>query len=343
MLLGLIPVFHVLAAVDTAFDRWLSGIVAVESILASIKVWYFAQPYQNTGALVLMINHIVRDCIAFLFLAFVVLFGFALALHVLFRGLVEESSQNCSSDPCHVQESDVIAGVDAFGSCEGSLAKLLFALLGAFEPEVLRLSGSLSWLITAVFVAYLIAETIVLLNLLIAIVGDTFDRAKGNEEAHMLMMRAKFIDDREAALSEVERGKMERQIGKYVFVLEDKDFQSDSDSSAPWMGRVAQIECSVRVATKDTPENLDAGMANNTEKVLQLQEANREKAQGDQTRLAERLVEVQQEQQRTISEQRRVTEDLEILKSSAEAIGETTVNQMETLVTLFQNRHLDEE
>ena len=48
-----------------------------------------------------------------------------------------------------------------------------------------------------------------LLNLLIAIMGDTFDRAKDNEEAQMLMMRAKFIDDREAALTEMEQRKME--------------------------------------------------------------------------------------------------------------------------------------
>ena len=64
-------------------------------------------------------------------------------------------------------------------------------------------------MITAIFVVYLIVEMIVLLNLLIAIMGDTFDRAKSKEEAQLLMVRAKFIDEAEAALSEAEQNRME--------------------------------------------------------------------------------------------------------------------------------------
>lgn len=51
----------------------------------------------------------------------------------------------------------------------------------------------------------MVSEMIVLLNLLIAIMGDTFDRVKDSEEIQLLIGRAKFIDACEAALSEAQK------------------------------------------------------------------------------------------------------------------------------------------
>jgi len=42
---------------------------------------------------------------------------------------------------------------------------------------------------------------IVMVNMLIAIMGDTFDRVKSTEEEQLLMGRARFIDACEAQLS----------------------------------------------------------------------------------------------------------------------------------------------
>jgi len=41
----------------------------------------------------------------------------------------------------------------------------------------------------------------VLLNLLIAIMGDTFDRVKFSANAHLTMARASFVDECEAGLT----------------------------------------------------------------------------------------------------------------------------------------------
>lgn len=69
-----------------------------------------------------MIDNIAKDCVAFLALAFIILVGFAIALHVLFKSVANES------DDC----ADVS---DAFGTFPSSLLSLFYALLGAFEPE----------------------------------------------------------------------------------------------------------------------------------------------------------------------------------------------------------------
>lgn len=71
-----------------------------------------------------MIENIIKDCIAFLALAFVVLFGFALALRVLFRGVQPES---------YTRED-----YRQFGTFQESLLTLFYALLGTFDPEVAK-------------------------------------------------------------------------------------------------------------------------------------------------------------------------------------------------------------
>ena len=71
-----------------------------------------------------------------------------------------------------------------------------------------RADDDLGWLIVAAFILYLITLVILLLNLLISTMGDTFDKVKSNEDDLLLMNRAKFINSCEAALSESERQKI---------------------------------------------------------------------------------------------------------------------------------------
>ena len=55
----------------------------------------------------------------------------------------------------------------------------------------------------------MIVAVILLLNLLIAIMGDTFDKIKSSEESQRLMARAKFIDAYEASLRSKQRDEIE--------------------------------------------------------------------------------------------------------------------------------------
>lgn len=65
------------------------------------------------------------------------------------------------------------------------------------------------WLGLTFFILYMLAILIVLLNLLIAIMGDTFDRVKGTEDTQFLLGRADVIDDVEAMLSYGEKQEIE--------------------------------------------------------------------------------------------------------------------------------------
>ena len=74
--------------------------------------------------------------------------------------------------------------------------------------QIYLAAGDLSWLVALTFIAYTLTQLIVLLNLLISIMGDTFDRVKSTEEAQLLVGQAQFIDSCEAGLTQSEQTKI---------------------------------------------------------------------------------------------------------------------------------------
>ena len=96
-----------------------------------------------------MIDNIAKDCVYFLGLASIILFGFSLALHVLFRGVldlqildeaVEDPEQLVTVSTLTEANWDAVVTGDVerdFGSFQDSLVTLFYALLGNFEPEAM--------------------------------------------------------------------------------------------------------------------------------------------------------------------------------------------------------------
>ena len=92
-----------------------------------------------------MVDNIARDSQHFLYLAFVILCGFAFSLRILFRHTVPENnseldSSNVPNAVNNAQNSPVcgseVDAQEAFGSPWRSLATLFYALLGDFDPAV---------------------------------------------------------------------------------------------------------------------------------------------------------------------------------------------------------------
>lgn len=59
------------------------------------------------------------------------------------------------------------------------------------------------------FVAYMMAMMVILLNLLIAIMGDTYDKVTHTKEMQFLKTKARVIDDIETLVGEQQREKMQ--------------------------------------------------------------------------------------------------------------------------------------
>ena len=162
LILTVIPAFHCIELFRSGYQKLLSVSASVGVIMVYVKVqsvpltafkstaclfqvWYHAQAFQSTGALVLMIDYIFQDAVYFLGLAFIVLCGFAFALSFLLRhaasdyphlSVTDNVSNSTDSEKAKDIEENREKARDAFGDIFRSVETLFFALLGDFDRDV---------------------------------------------------------------------------------------------------------------------------------------------------------------------------------------------------------------
>lgn len=176
LLVGLVaPILHfVNQGQDVAWHSWLIGATGV---LLWWKLLYYLQLFEKTSPLVIMVFDVLKDMMAFLMISIFLLIGFAFGFIVLFQR----------------EEGDI--GQD-FSSLYRACLTLFAYLLGAFELEQFD-DTRYPQVAFGLFVAYELVMTIVLLNLLIAIMGDSYDRIKERESTTFLIAKAAIIEDME--------------------------------------------------------------------------------------------------------------------------------------------------
>lgn len=152
----------------------MQAMIAITACLVWWKLLYYLFPFENTGPQVIMIFEVLSDIRIFLFIVVLILLGFSTMFFSLF------------SDTDHTN----------FNEYHYSLVTTYTMMLGEFDQD--KITGTqLSPLITILFMLYMFIMTIVLLNLLIAIMGDSFDRIKKREEVSFYVARCATISDME--------------------------------------------------------------------------------------------------------------------------------------------------
>eukprot|EP00210_Caulerpa_lentillifera_P007761 g7406.t1 len=268
ILILIISPFHFAKLLGHDSTTVLFIFIALETFLVWVKVWYFAQIIERTRGFVLMIQSVIKDSLPFLFLAFVLLIGFSITLFGLFQHSLQEKRKRSGED------DDVAHMIEqSFGNPPKAMLTLFYAMVGTFEPEIYYNSGSLYWIIVTISGLYLSLQMIIVLNTIIAAMGDTYDRVQTTEEELLLYERAKFIDCLEAQLSKNEIAKLEDSIKKYLYFLEPKD----EDEIKLWQGRVLTIEEKVRIMIKESQEIVMTQINTSMKKI----EANMKKVEAD--------------------------------------------------------------
>ncbi|KAG2492902.1 hypothetical protein HYH03_008816 [Edaphochlamys debaryana] len=197
---------------------------AVETLVLFVRLVFFASMTDSMGSLMRMVIEIIKDMRYFFLLLGMIFGGFAIAFAVLL-------------------------GVDNL--YESVAFKLFSVMLGDWQydylVDMLHVEGmwyvpNLSVLMMSV---YGILMLIVLVNLLIAIMNDTYDRIKETEEIEVLHNRARLIVDLESLLTRETREKLQtRLLGDYLHVLVPADnkfnkFMASSESTeGEWKGRM---------------------------------------------------------------------------------------------------------
>ncbi|KXZ52570.1 hypothetical protein GPECTOR_9g614 [Gonium pectorale] len=200
------------------------AIGAMETLVLFIRLVFFASMTDSMGSLMRMVIEIIKDMRYFFTLLGMIFGGFAIAFAVL---------------------------LGANNTYEAIAFKLFSVMLGDWQYDYLldMLHTEGAWYVPRLSVmlmsVYGILMLVVLVNLLIAIMNDTYDRIKETEEIEVLHNRARLIVDLESLLTREMRDKLqERLLGDYLHVLVPADskfrkFMASSESmEGEWKGRM---------------------------------------------------------------------------------------------------------
>ena len=116
-----------------------------------------------------MIQQIFKDITFFMAILMSIMVSFSAAFFVLYR---HDSS--------------------AFNTYVDAFLSTFYMLLGDFDSNTFE-EAQLSTSATVLFVLYMFAANIVLLNLLIALMGDSYDKIQMDSNAHFLKMKRFYL------------------------------------------------------------------------------------------------------------------------------------------------------
>ena len=148
----------------------LSCLVAITTIMLWWKLLYYGKCFPSTAPLVIMVFQIIKDIASFLLLLVAILAGFGLAFFVLFR----QDTSCCMNPNCEHYNGDCHDLMASFGSFGHALVTMFGMMLGGFDLDVFY-GSPLAGLAVTLFVLYQMTMMVVLLNLLIAIMGDRWE------------------------------------------------------------------------------------------------------------------------------------------------------------------------
>ncbi|GMH43596.1 hypothetical protein BSKO_11518 [Bryopsis sp. KO-2023] len=261
----------------------LSTLVAIESILLWWKMMYYVKPFRRTGPMVISISEILRDICYFLFLGFMVVIGFTIAFFVLYRRARPRPSR---VHPIPPDFESLMRGLGApkppkvdedlreeirfrFGTIGKTMMSLFAFMLGDFDISVIYGAPN-SRTAIFLFLMYMAAMAIVLLNLLIAIMGDSYERVKNSEETQFLRARAIAIDDAESMMSSFRTRMIGAEIKTFVHVLVPK--QATEDEGDDWKGKINNLQRRFRHEIQEALKGSNAQSKIVMEKLTKMEE-----------------------------------------------------------------------
>lgn len=176
------------------------AVLAIASIAMWFNVLYYLRAFELTGPLVSMILKIAVDIIPFLIVLLLVILGFSQAFWLL---------------------SDV-EGL-SFSTIDGSLITSFTFMLGGYDNKVFEGTSLYSF---SVFLSciYMLIVSILLLNLLIALMGDSYQSVRENGLAQWRLEQAQLIIEQRCLPDAGNEP-------NWIYVLKNKDNHNDNNNN----------------------------------------------------------------------------------------------------------------
>jgi len=166
-------------------DWWLATpLYAIAAVIMWLKFLYFFRIFQATGYLIRMIIEVIIDMKSFLTVLVIIILAFALPFMVL-----AFANEN---------EDDQFVG--------GFMSAFKYTyLIGLGEWDAGGFGSVNRFLVWVYFIGTTVCQFVVLMNLLIAIIGDTFGRVAGDAIACMYQEMANIIAENDQLIPDYAR------------------------------------------------------------------------------------------------------------------------------------------
>ena len=202
-----------LSSTDTSSK---TDLLTLLSFAQSVKAFQIFSLFKSTRVLLRIVNEIVKDIVAFML--------FVLATTVTVALLFT------SATPDAELENDTYVG---------NMMHVFRLDFGDFEPD------EYSQLDKAIFILAVLVVPLIFLNMLIAIMGDTFDRVKEEQGRRDFQEMAGLVYRYEIIGYSVCKWKKRVTAWKYIFVSEDVKY-SGEEAIDVWEGRIRGIKLEIK-------------------------------------------------------------------------------------------------
>ena len=177
---GIMALYGAAAAHLTDSESLLQTVGSLGVLLNAFSVLQLLTPFESTGPLIKTVIEILRDISGYVIILLVLLWGFSVSFAVA------------------MPKNDAFMD-DTAGSLVGLLTSFE-AIVGSFHMSDFQNSES-----TGFFLLYLFGMVVIMLNLLIAIMADSYEKVKESEVVEARKLRAQTIIDEEALMSDADR------------------------------------------------------------------------------------------------------------------------------------------
>eukprot|EP00750_Incisomonas_marina_P009888 INCI16172.1.p1 GENE.INCI16172.1~~INCI16172.1.p1 ORF type:complete len:2631 (-),score=345.72 INCI16172.1:1899-9791(-) len=215
-----------------------SSWVAIAGSLLSLVTWsrllFYMRAHKATGALVRMIVEILKDMKFFMLILVVILLGFTNSTFVLLHPPYGAAT---------VSQSSILR----------SLVQMWTSVMGGFETTNYDAAPD-SWLLWVLFVLFTFIVIVVMLNLLIALMGDSYERVNNQKAQARQSELAGIIVDIETTIRKKSSSQWCLYFPRWVHVLYNPNPPTEDLS---WTSRTRVITNAVVKSSETLAERLE--------------------------------------------------------------------------------------
>ncbi|XP_059469179.1 transient-receptor-potential-like protein [Neocloeon triangulifer] len=168
------------------------GVFAVANVFSFARIIYLFQTNPHLGPLQISLGCMIIDIAKFLFIFFLVLTSFACGLNQLYW-YYDSNTEHCTERPNGKMECQ--SNSDAFTTLDVTFATLFWSLFGISSPKSTELVDAhpfVEFVGQGLFMAYHVLSIIVLINMLIAMMSNSFQVIEDHADQEWKFARSKL-------------------------------------------------------------------------------------------------------------------------------------------------------